>query len=75
VILKTAPAVAAGVVIPRSNDDVAAERFAVLPMTNPADVVGVEPLIAIVATETEPVAIFNGVAEVSPYALSVKILP
>jgi hypothetical protein len=39
-------------VIPRSNDEVEAARFAVLPMTNPAEVVGVEPLIPIVATLT-----------------------
>jgi len=78
VSLKTAPAVADGVVIPRSNDEVEAARFRPLAMTNPADVVGVEPLIAIVATLTallETVASCNGVAETSPYALSVSVLP
>ncbi|CAB4600598.1 unannotated protein [freshwater metagenome] len=55
--------------IPRSNDDVAVARFAPLAITKPADVVGVEPLIPIVATLTaalETVAIWRGVAEVSP---------
>jgi hypothetical protein len=40
--------------IPRSNDDVADARFAPPEITNPADVVGVEPLIAMVATLTAP---------------------
>lgn len=64
-----APAVAFGVTTPRSNDDVADERFAVLPITNPGEVVGVEPLIPIVATETPaPDADANaiGVADESP---------
>ena len=37
--------------IPRSNDDVAVAAPVTAEMVNPADVVGVEPLIPIVAAE------------------------
>ena len=73
-----APDVAFGVVIPRSNDDVADPRFAPPATTKPAEVVGVDALIPIVAAEIpEPDddAKAIGVANVSPYALSVNVRP
>jgi hypothetical protein len=57
-------------VIPRSNDEFAAARFAPFAMTKPVDVVGAAPVIPIVATLTAvlppTVAICSGVAETSP---------
>ena len=51
--------------MPRSND-VVEELIALRPATTkPADVVIADVVIPTVATDTEPVAMFNGVAEVS----------
>ena len=55
--------------MPRSNDDVAEARFAVPVTVKPGDVVGVEPLIPIVARETavtDADANATGVDDVSP---------
>ena len=64
-----APDVAFGVVMPRSNDDVAEPAFLTSEIVKPADVVGVEPLIPMVAAEI-PVpdddANAIGVADESP---------
>ncbi len=64
--------------MPRSNDDVAVDAPTTLEIVKPADVVGVEPLIPIVAEETselETVANWTGVADESPYALRVSVRP
>ena len=64
-----APDVAAGVVMPRSNDEVAEPAFWTEEIVNPADVVGVDELIPIVAEETsalDTVANETGVADESP---------
>jgi hypothetical protein len=52
--------------MPRSNDVVAELMFCVPATTKPVEVVMVDVVIPTVATDTEPVAIFNGVVEVSP---------
>jgi hypothetical protein len=63
-------------VIPRSNDDVAEFRLSGVPTTKPVEVVMADVVIPTVATETaelDTVAIWRGVAETSPYALSVSV--
>jgi hypothetical protein len=64
--------------MPRSNDDVAVPAPLTPEIVKPFDVVGVEPLIPIVAAETswfEAVANWTGVADESPYALRVSVRP
>ncbi len=64
--------------MPRSNDDVAVDAPTTLEIVKPFDVVGVEPLIPIVAADTKPVdavAKETGVADESPYALRVSVRP
>ena len=62
--------------MPRSNDDVAVPAFCTPEIVKPADVVGVELLIPIVAAEIpdpDDDAKAIGVDNVSPYALSVSV--